>query len=63
VFHERKESETHTWRDALYHMPFSAAFKIMSHQCNNHYKNQRIDKAHRKTITSEKDSETPFPAV
>ena len=32
----------------------------MSHQCNNQYKNQRIDKVHRKTITSEKDSETAF---
>jgi hypothetical protein len=51
------------WRDALYHIPFSAAFKTMSHQCNNRYKNQRIDKAHRKTITSEKDSETAFPAA
>jgi hypothetical protein len=63
VFHEGKETETSMWRDALYHMPFSAAFKIMSHQCNNQCKNQRIDKAHRKAVTSEQDSETTFPAA
>jgi hypothetical protein len=44
-------------------MPFSAAFKIMSHQCNNQHKNQRIDKVHKKTITFEKDSETAFSAA
>jgi hypothetical protein len=57
VFHEGKETEPNMWRDALYRMPFSAAFKIMLHQCNNQYKNQRIDKAHKKTVTSEQDSE------